>query len=85
MYTFLVKDFPAALVRGLTGVSMFEGAESAAFKTDPKAWTFFQTLSARNRRDFVVWIYTAKRPETRERRIREAIDLLAAGKNLGLK
>lgn len=37
-----------------------------AFKTDPKAWTFFRTLSARNRRDFVVWIHTAKQPETRE-------------------
>jgi uncharacterized protein YdeI (YjbR/CyaY-like superfamily) len=56
-----------------------------AFKTDPKAWTFFQALAARNRRDFVVWIHTAKRPETRERRIRESIRLLAAGKKLGLK
>jgi uncharacterized protein YdeI (YjbR/CyaY-like superfamily) len=56
-----------------------------AFKTDRKAWTFFQTLSARNRRDFVVWIHTAKQPETRERRIREAIELLSAGKKLGLK
>ena len=56
-----------------------------AFKTDRKAWTFFQTLSDRNRRDFVVWIHTAKRPETRERRIRQAIELLSAGKKLGLK
>jgi uncharacterized protein YdeI (YjbR/CyaY-like superfamily) len=37
------------------------------------------------RRDFVVWIHTAKRPETRERRIRESLALLAAGKKLGLK
>lgn len=56
-----------------------------AFKTDAKAWTFFQALSARNRRDFVVWIHTAKRVETRERRIREAIELLSSGKKLGLK
>jgi uncharacterized protein YdeI (YjbR/CyaY-like superfamily) len=56
-----------------------------AFKANPKGWKFFQTLSARNRRDFVVWIHTAKRPETRERRIREAIDLLSAGKKLGLR
>jgi uncharacterized protein YdeI (YjbR/CyaY-like superfamily) len=55
------------------------------FKTNPKVWAFFQTLSARNRRDFVVWIHTAKRPETRERRTREAIELLSAGKQLGLK
>jgi len=36
-------------------------------------------------RDFVVWIHTAKQPETRAKRIREAIRLLAAGRKLGLK
>jgi uncharacterized protein YdeI (YjbR/CyaY-like superfamily) len=56
-----------------------------AFKSNSGAWTFFQGLSARNRRDFVVWIHTAKRPETRERRIRQSIELLSAGKKLGLK
>ena len=56
-----------------------------AFKTNAKAWKFFQSLSARNRRDFVVWIHIAKRPETRDRRIRESIELLASGKKLGLK
>ena len=61
------------------------GYIGAAFKTDHKAWTFFQALSARNRRDFVVWIHMAKRPETRERRIREAIGLLSRGRKLGLK
>jgi uncharacterized protein YdeI (YjbR/CyaY-like superfamily) len=33
----------------------------------------------------VVWIHTAKRPETRDKRIRESIAMLAAGKKLGLK
>jgi uncharacterized protein YdeI (YjbR/CyaY-like superfamily) len=56
-----------------------------AFKTNPDAWRFFQALSARNRRDFVVWIHTAKRPETREKRIRESLELLSAGRKLGLK
>jgi uncharacterized protein YdeI (YjbR/CyaY-like superfamily) len=56
-----------------------------AFKANPKAWKFFQALSARNRLDFVVWIQTAKRTETRERRIREAIRLLSVGRKLGLK
>src|SRR5229473_6517987 len=56
-----------------------------AFKTNANAWKFFQALSVRNRRDFVVWIHTAKRPETRERRIRKSIELLSAGKKLGLK
>ena len=56
-----------------------------AIRTDREAWRFFQTLSRRERRNFVVWIHIAKRPETRERRLRESIALLAAGKKLGLK
>ena len=58
---------------------------ATAFKAKPGAWKFFQTLSPGNRRDFVVWIHTAKRAETRERRIRESIAALSAGKKLGLK
>ena len=56
-----------------------------SFKDNPKAWAFFQTLPARERRNFVVWIHTAKREETRERRIREAVGLLSRGEKLGLK
>jgi uncharacterized protein YdeI (YjbR/CyaY-like superfamily) len=56
-----------------------------ALKTNPKAWQFFRQLAPTYRRDFVVWIHIAKRPETRETRIRESIRLLAAGKKLGLK
>jgi uncharacterized protein YdeI (YjbR/CyaY-like superfamily) len=56
-----------------------------ALKTNLRAWQHFQSLAPTHRRDFVVWIHTAKRPETRERRIRESIELLSAGKKLGLK
>lgn len=56
-----------------------------AIKTKAKAWKFFQELAPTDRRNFVVWIHTAKRPDTRERRIRESLALLAAGKKLGLK
>ena len=56
-----------------------------ALKTNPKAWDFFRKLAPTYRRDFVVWIHIAKRPETREKRIRESIRLLAAGEKLGLK
>ena len=58
------------------------GYIAKAIKADPKAWSFFQKLSPRERRNFVVWIHIAKRPETRDRRIRESIELLAAGKKL---
>jgi uncharacterized protein YdeI (YjbR/CyaY-like superfamily) len=56
-----------------------------AIKANIKAWQFFQQLAPTYRRHFVVWIHTARRPETREKRIRESIALLAAGKKLGLK
>ena len=56
-----------------------------AFKRNAGAWQFFRQLAPTYRRDFVVWIHMAKRPETRERRIRESVGLLAAGKKLGLK
>jgi uncharacterized protein YdeI (YjbR/CyaY-like superfamily) len=56
-----------------------------AIKADPAAWSCFQELPRGERRNFVAWIHLAKRPETRERRIRESIALLAAGKKLGLK
>jgi uncharacterized protein YdeI (YjbR/CyaY-like superfamily) len=56
-----------------------------AFRANSAAWEFFQTLARTDRRSFVVWIHLAKRPETRERRIRESVRLLAARKKLGLK
>jgi uncharacterized protein YdeI (YjbR/CyaY-like superfamily) len=56
-----------------------------ALQANRKAWGFFQELAPTHRRNFVVWIHMAKREETRERRIRESIALLAAGQKLGLK
>jgi len=56
-----------------------------ALKAHPKAWAFFRELAPGQRRRFVGWIHLAKKPETRERRLREAIALLAAGRQLGLK
>jgi uncharacterized protein YdeI (YjbR/CyaY-like superfamily) len=56
-----------------------------ALKGNSKAWKFFRELAPTYRRQFLVWIHIAKRPETRDRRIRESIALLAAGKRLGLK
>ena len=56
-----------------------------AFQENTKAWKFFQELAPSHRRYFVVWIHTAKRPETREKRIRESIRLLSARMKLGLK
>src|SRR5207247_3083786 len=61
------------------------GYIARAIKADRKAWSFLQRLPRTERRNFVVWIHIAKRPETRARRIRESIALLAAGTKLGLQ
>jgi uncharacterized protein YdeI (YjbR/CyaY-like superfamily) len=56
-----------------------------AFKAQPKAWQHFQSLTPRQRSFFVGWIHTAKREETRAKRVAESLKLLVAGKTLGLK
>jgi len=56
-----------------------------ALKAKPKAWRTFQSLAPSHRRRYVGWIHMAKRPETREKRIRESIALLEAGEKLGMK
>ena len=61
------------------------GYIASALKENSRAWEFFRQLAPTYRRDFVVWIHTAKRAETRQNRIRESIRLLAAGRKLGLK
>lgn len=56
-----------------------------ALKGNARAWASFQALAPTCRREYVVWIHTAKRLATRDKRIRESIALLTAGKKLGLK
>jgi uncharacterized protein YdeI (YjbR/CyaY-like superfamily) len=56
-----------------------------ALKGNPKAWSFFQELAPTYRRHFVRWIHSAKRSETREKRLCESIALLEVGQKLGLK
>ncbi len=54
-------------------------------KTNPRAWQYFEQLAPSYRRAYIGWIESAKREETKEKRLREALSLLAAGKKLGLK
>ncbi len=56
-----------------------------ALRTNPKALASFDALAPCYRRNFIGWVHTAKRQETREARLREAIALLARGEKLGMK
>ncbi len=54
-------------------------------KADPAAWQHYNQLAPSYRRAYIGWIDSAKRQETKEKRLREARFLLAAGKKLGMK
>jgi uncharacterized protein YdeI (YjbR/CyaY-like superfamily) len=75
----------AALSQPPPAPELPEGEFLDALKTHPKARRYFESLSPSHRRHYVGWIYMAKRPETREKRRREAIARLSAGQKLGLK
>lgn len=64
-------DVPAELKKALAG--------------NKKAKAFFEQLAPTYRRQFIGWVTVAKRQETRERRVAEAIALLERGKRLGMK
>lgn len=57
----------------------------AALRKQPAAWRYFEGLAPSHRRRYIGWIESAKREETKARRLQEAIRLLTAGKQLGLK
>lgn len=56
-----------------------------ALERRPAAARTFEALAPSHKRHYVGWIDSAKRQETKLRRLRQAIELLAAGKKLGLK
>lgn len=57
----------------------------AALKDHSAARRTFEALAPSHRRRYLAWIESAKREETKLRRLKEAIRLLAGGKQLGLK
>jgi uncharacterized protein YdeI (YjbR/CyaY-like superfamily) len=57
----------------------------SALRKHPQALRTFESLTPSRRRPYIAWIETAKWEETKLRRLDEAIRLLAAGKELGLR
>lgn len=51
-----------------------------ALASSPKAQAAWSDITTMARRDWIRWITSAKRPQTRARRIHSACDMLAAGK-----
>jgi uncharacterized protein YdeI (YjbR/CyaY-like superfamily) len=56
-----------------------------ALAANPAAAATFERFSPSARRDYVDWVVTAKRPETRAKRIGEAVEWMAEGKKRNWK
>jgi uncharacterized protein YdeI (YjbR/CyaY-like superfamily) len=56
-----------------------------ALYANKKAWENFNQLAPSHQRQYIGWITTAKKEETRQRRLKEALEILAQGKKLGMK
>ena len=57
---------------------------ATALARNRKARTFFEGLTPGYQRRFIAWVATAKRPETRHKRVAASIELLEQGKKLGM-
>ncbi len=69
----------------MASISTLPSYIEEALKADPVARQFFEQLAPSYQKGYIGWIDSAKRQETKEKRLREALGLLAAGKKLGLK
>lgn len=77
-----VGDFVDVTIEKDTEERVVEVPEDlrAALSKSKKAEEFFNTLSFTNRKEYAVWVSSAKKIETREKRLAESIQKLLAGK-----
>jgi uncharacterized protein YdeI (YjbR/CyaY-like superfamily) len=66
----------------ITGVP---GYIEKALQSDAKAWAQFQRIPPSHKRVYIGWIDSAKKDETKQRRLAEAIERLSTGQKLGMK
>jgi hypothetical protein len=59
-------------------------AQVRQFKARPAAWAWFESQPPGYRRLIVHWVTSARRPETRARRLAELIEASAAKRRVGL-
>jgi uncharacterized protein YdeI (YjbR/CyaY-like superfamily) len=63
-------------------LAALEADEEASFRANEIAWERFQALPPSYRRTAIYWVVTAKKPETRVRRLATLIEDSAAGRRL---
>jgi uncharacterized protein YdeI (YjbR/CyaY-like superfamily) len=63
--------------------AVLSDAQEARFRTDERAWAFFSSQPPGYRRTAVWWVVSAKREETRARRLEDLISDSADGRRVG--
>lgn len=53
---------------------------AAALATDPQATAAFEAMAFTHRKEFARWVAEAKREETRQRRVQQALEMIRSGK-----
>jgi uncharacterized protein YdeI (YjbR/CyaY-like superfamily) len=79
-----------ARVEANTGVYAYEQRDAAAlddaeereFRANPQAWAFFQARAPSYRKAAIWWVVSAKKPETRRKRLATLIDDSANGRTV---
>lgn len=61
-----------------------EPDEVARFKAEPGAWDYFQACPLSYRRPLLWWVASAKRPQTRERRLGRLIERSGRGERIDM-
>jgi uncharacterized protein YdeI (YjbR/CyaY-like superfamily) len=61
-----------------------DAAQEQQFRSSPAAWEFFQSQPPGYRQTAIFWVVSAKREETRARRLATLIDDSANGRRIGL-
>jgi uncharacterized protein YdeI (YjbR/CyaY-like superfamily) len=59
-------------------------ASAKAFRAKPRAWAFFQTQPPGYRRTTTFWVMSAKKPDTRARRLAQLVDDSGHGRRIAL-
>lgn len=78
-----IAESPAELAwNGITGGVVHELPEDlgAALAEDAEVLALWESLTPLGRNEFICWVSDAKKPETRERRIRRTREELEEGK-----
>jgi uncharacterized protein YdeI (YjbR/CyaY-like superfamily) len=71
-----------AYERAKAGELLLDDDAMSAFKTDQKAWAFFDAQAPWYKRTCAHWIVNAKRAETRAKRLKTLIDCSRRGKRI---